>query len=74
MILSRLPEGARFALAGLPHITGEVVSLGCGSVSIRLDCPPKTVQITRPNGQVTSFVVQKSGLTTWSRMTEVNRI
>ena len=74
MILSRLPEGSRFALHSMPHITGEVVSRGAGSVSIRLDCPPKTVEITRPNGKVTSFVVQKSGLTTWSRMTEVNRI
>jgi len=74
MILARLPEGARFALSALPHLTGEVVSQGTGSTAIRLDTPPKTVEITRPNGTVSSFVVQKSGLTTWSRHTEVHRI
>ena len=74
MILSRLPEGSRFCLSTMPHIRGEVVSQGAGSVTIRLECSPKLVEITRKNGKQISFVVQKSGLTTWSKMTEVNRI
>ena len=72
--LRRLHEGTRFRLQGLPQVTGEVVRQGTGSVVVRLDVPERIVEFTRIDGSVASIRHCKSGLTTWSRMTEVTRI
>lgn len=74
MKLYRLPELSRFRLADMPWITGQIIRVNEGSVTVRADTQPVTHKFTDRKGKEREFTTHQARETTWSRMTEVERI
>lgn len=66
--LDTLKPGEAFTLDG---VSGVVVRIGPGSVTVRVNGAVKEVDFTNPDGTVRRFTAHSTVTTTWSRGTMV---
>ena len=72
--LERLTPGARFRLAGMPEITGELLSISDCSATVRLDGGTREVEIENQDGTTRRFSARRATTTTWAPATVVEPI
>ena len=69
-----LAPGTRFRLAGMPEITGELLSCSDCSAKVRLDGGVREVETENEDGTVRRFRAQRATTTTWAPATVVEPI
>ena len=72
--LDRLKPGTRFRLAGMPQVTGELVSCGDCSATVRIDGGTREVEFENEDGTTRRFRASRVTTTTWAPATVVEPI
>ena len=72
--LERLKPGTRFRLAGMPEVTGELISVSDCSATVRLDGGIREVEFENPDGTTRRFRASRVTTTTWAPATVVEPI
>ena len=72
--LDRLKPGTRFRLAGMPQVTGELISVSDCSATVRLDGGTREVEFENDDGTTRRFRASRVTTTTWAPATVVEPI
>jgi len=72
--LQFLKPGSRFRLAGMPEVTGELLSLSDCSATVRIDGGMREIEIENPDGTTRRFRAHRATTTTWAPATCVEPI